>query len=726
MFYSHEVLTSTKYGVATVWLVATLGSKSTLKKVNRKAILEVDVAKACETILTPEAPMALRLQSNLLYGVSRVYSQQCDYVLADAQSAQNNIKALLRVARSAALDMDTAGTRPDQLLIQDDPAFLADTALPSLDIDFANLDLTSSTASLRSSLLSPHSQQSSQSSIQIVDDSVFDLVIPTSDTGGIGDVGNFTLAQDEPGPVPGDRHSDLGGPMHEDDFFFPEVDFEFDADGNQRDVGVAERERRQLAASHGIARRGSDSAASGQVWREHEEARRAGFDLRDAIHKGHSPPVAEDFELPEAVPFSPLVIREEEGGDAVGTHVAKEDEPSSDLAEASHRRKRQAPKGIQTDLIMELRNAELTQWNNEYVENMTEITEKKTRSKLQAQAKKNALFWISGIGIGGIGSGLGSSYLHTPLKQFVGEVLLGAITGVATNLAGKKRDRGNERGGDADEKSVSEGRRVRSRQDDDDQIGRGADRALQDEGMVLTFDEDGLEVGREAATGLLDQSTAMPWNLSASILSSRQGSSVVRGRPVAGSLGGFPTSVARQSSLYGQEQGSQSHRISRLTSASPLLGRGRVSGLGRLSSIEILENEEEAGLMGGRLASDDYEGQEDFQLYGPGADVDTQTAAQSQWMSAMLDQESFNFLEFVKAGITGEQQPTHGFDDELAQAESRNGYVFFEKLLPPTENTRVVAAQALLHTLALATKSLIAVEQFEAYGEIRLSMTGSA
>jgi len=52
--------------VATVWLVATLGAKSTLKKVSRKAILNVDVAKACETIITPEAPMALRLQSSLL------------------------------------------------------------------------------------------------------------------------------------------------------------------------------------------------------------------------------------------------------------------------------------------------------------------------------------------------------------------------------------------------------------------------------------------------------------------------------------------------------------------------------------------------------------------------------------------------------------------------------------------------------------------------------------
>jgi hypothetical protein len=47
-------------------LVATLGSKSTLKKINRKAILDVDIPKACQTITQPEAPMALRLQSNLL------------------------------------------------------------------------------------------------------------------------------------------------------------------------------------------------------------------------------------------------------------------------------------------------------------------------------------------------------------------------------------------------------------------------------------------------------------------------------------------------------------------------------------------------------------------------------------------------------------------------------------------------------------------------------------
>lgn len=66
MFYSHEVLTNRKYGVATIWLVATLGAKSNTRKLGKKAILDVDVRKACDMIIEPEAPMALRLKSSLL------------------------------------------------------------------------------------------------------------------------------------------------------------------------------------------------------------------------------------------------------------------------------------------------------------------------------------------------------------------------------------------------------------------------------------------------------------------------------------------------------------------------------------------------------------------------------------------------------------------------------------------------------------------------------------
>jgi len=74
-------------------LVSTIGLRSTTKKISRKAIQEVNVQKACETILQPGAPIALRLQGTLLYGLSRVYSQQCHYVLTDAERVQAHMKA---------------------------------------------------------------------------------------------------------------------------------------------------------------------------------------------------------------------------------------------------------------------------------------------------------------------------------------------------------------------------------------------------------------------------------------------------------------------------------------------------------------------------------------------------------------------------------------------------------------------------------------------------------
>lgn len=53
--------------------------------------------KACETILQPTAPIALRLQGSLLFGLSRVYSQQCHYVLTDAERVQAHMRAFYTV-----------------------------------------------------------------------------------------------------------------------------------------------------------------------------------------------------------------------------------------------------------------------------------------------------------------------------------------------------------------------------------------------------------------------------------------------------------------------------------------------------------------------------------------------------------------------------------------------------------------------------------------------------
>lgn len=82
-------------------VVATLGSKSSLKKVTRKAILDVDVQKACDTIVAPEAPMALRLQSNLLSVPS---SNVCG-----SQLTQMQVRCITRVCSAMRIRFERCG-----------------------------------------------------------------------------------------------------------------------------------------------------------------------------------------------------------------------------------------------------------------------------------------------------------------------------------------------------------------------------------------------------------------------------------------------------------------------------------------------------------------------------------------------------------------------------------------------------------------------------------------
>ena len=163
----------------------------------------------------------------------------------------------------------------------------------------------------------------------------------------------------------------------------------------------------------------------------------------------------------------------------------------------------------------------------------------------------------------------------------------------------------------------------------------------------------------------------------------------------------------------GRVPGSLDRRPRRIPSASPLIGRG----LQRFSSIELPPHDDDDNLLGDPAA-------EDFELYGPAANVSTQTAAESQWMKAALDQESGNFLEFVRSAIAAKLPalPEEGQDEALAQQS-----LFFDELLPPVLHTKIVAAQALHHVLALATRGLINVEQEQVdYGPIKLGLFTNA
>lgn len=594
MFYSHEVLTSRKYGVATVWLVATLGSKSTLKKINRKAILDVNVPKACQTIQAPEAPMALRLQSNLLYGLSRVYLQQCGYVLADAQNAHNAMRTMLKIIRNAGLDPEAGKSRRDQLVLEDDPSFLPDFALLPLDYDIANLanlaiSLPGETQRSDSLLVTPYGSQSLHDE-QALTRPIGGLINPSYDTEGHGDVDGLIVHSDD-----GRGTSRPAGPSsiigREGDGFLPDAGFGFDAEGNLLEFTPIQRISSTPAVGEGRAL-GSDAGASAKVRKEHEEGLKASANLGGNYMDIDMLDLGNDFDiLPEGEAF-PSATRQASDGHTPSSET-------SSTAGAPMHRKCHAARIIPLDQTMELRNSDLSRWNTEYLQNMAEATCIKMQHKAITQAKKNAEFWIWGSGIGNVGRRFGYSETKTPLDMFYGDALFEALTGInRAAMAGQKRDRDSG----IDEATEGESRRIR-RRSDEYQVSRGNDMEL-DEGVFAPMGDEYVEIPRDAPSALDDQQlfSAMPWNISASI----RGSSVTRGRSVLPS--GLPTSAGRPSSLGGL-LGSLGRRGSRTVSASPLHGRGQPGGLEALRS---LEGEDEFGIFGG----------DDFGYLGAGAEDD--------------------------------------------------------------------------------------------------------
>jgi meiotic recombination protein REC8 len=357
----------------------------------------------------------------------------------------------------------------------------------------------------------------------------------------------------------------------------------------------------------------------------------------------------------------------------------------SESAEAEQRRRpRAGPKVIPLDNSIELHNRDISDWNKQYKDNMNEALRHKHAHRLVTLAKKNAEHWMLGSG--------GTSLLqsdHGPLNMFTGIKLLEATTGLKLTAGGEKRVR--------DEDPASEdSRRVRSRAEgvSSDEVGRGFD--FQDDGYVPLGDDYTIEQGRDQPTPLDDRhmSSVFPWNQSTG---SRRPTALFSAGGTS-ATGGYPLP-------------SLSRRGSRLPTASPLGGRG----------FDVVNEDDDFHLAVSNVNLG-ATAEDEFELFGPAAQVDTQTAAESQWVRAALDGESANFLEFVKAGIDEADQGHAAAPLGNEEDENMMGCIEFDQLLPPKNNTRVVAAQGLLHVLTLVTKHTLVAEQEETFGPIRLKV----
>uniref|UniRef100_A0A8H7Y7W3 Rad21/Rec8-like protein N-terminal domain-containing protein n=1 Tax=Psilocybe cubensis TaxID=181762 RepID=A0A8H7Y7W3_PSICU len=101
MFFTPELLSKRDSGFGLLWLAATLGSRSTFKKLPKRSVLTADISQLCDLITEPEEPLALRLSSNLMFGVVRVYKVKQEIFLNDVTICVATLKKVVQELRSS-------------------------------------------------------------------------------------------------------------------------------------------------------------------------------------------------------------------------------------------------------------------------------------------------------------------------------------------------------------------------------------------------------------------------------------------------------------------------------------------------------------------------------------------------------------------------------------------------------------------------------------------------
>ncbi|KAI1328155.1 Rec8 like protein-domain-containing protein [Xylariaceae sp. FL0255] len=657
MFYSHEILTDKKYGVATIWLVATSGNKATSKTVSRKAIQGVDVKRACKQIVEPGAPIALRLQGNLLYGVSRVLQQQCVYLANDAKKVQDTMNIFFKTYGKNQLDPSVTHGRPDNLLIQDDPAF--DPEMPILTLDFdsnllaglRNSQKTSSAMSPFSSLLS-----NSHSPGQVP----YQLDIGHSESPsfqgsqfGLQGLSSTQKPDDEPLIY-----------TQEDDVFDVQGDWGFEIDSQGNIIETAgpiniPADEPQLPPLQPV--QGEDNMQIDPVPGEEERHIDDQLDI-----------IMQEEPLPEA---EPLPQRADE---QVQQEQVQLPQPEPRPARQARSRKKKTTQSI--DEETQISRTAINNWQRDYLNNCG--TKPPSRGTSAAKSKQNAALLTFGLGIGNIGQNWGiPGFVHPLAKEFSGDSLFEAITGL--EVVEKDTRRGTRRKvsevtEDAEEEEQE--RRVRPRLEEAEDV----EQARADPGEA-TFnlddpfaDDMALEVGREAQQLMSDHfsSSMMPWN---------RGSSVVPGSSIR-----KPGSAAKQP---GRDLSSPSKK------------RGDSQDIIRYSDDGQVDVDfgSDGGFGGGF-------GSADSSLHDP-IIPDPQAAGegpegQVQSQGGKLDIEGHNFRDFIRDAVTenGERRRDDDFDLDRK-------WIAFDDLFVPRTTTRATAAQAFYNTLNVVTKGEMNVSQ---------------
>lgn len=121
-------------------------------------------------------------------------------------------------------------------------------------------------------------------------------------------------------------------------------------------------------------------------------------------------------------------------------------EESTDHNTRLHRKQR-SQKLVQKDVLTQISRDELLVWDQQYLQMMSRLDFRKSSAKSSVQARKNAVSWIFGHGIGGIGTVTSFDGASHPLESFCGDALLTALSdSLPPTLTRKRSASGNVSG----------------------------------------------------------------------------------------------------------------------------------------------------------------------------------------------------------------------------------------------------------------------------------------
>jgi hypothetical protein len=175
-------------------------------------------------------------------------------------------------------------------MMSDDPAFIPELVLPEFDTDILASDLQSSlplpspegARGTRAATTAAAAGYQGYQSTPLAAAAPIGLVLPSSDIDAGAPLGDFGLPETGLESAQRSAAGAYPGPAYgEQEGLLPEVDFEFDAEGNLRNIGTSAISG--AAAEVALPRLASDSAASARVRREHVEGFRAMRDVRGSL-----------------------------------------------------------------------------------------------------------------------------------------------------------------------------------------------------------------------------------------------------------------------------------------------------------------------------------------------------------------------------------------------------------------------------------------------------------